>query len=134
LPSFGADVLDYQPNFSLVCALFFCYFVSAGTTWTQHIVLPLLLAERRYAAKTTTTSSNSDEPDLIYNHVSEYAPFFEIDAHWDHENNALTEFIETNHDRLNQRVFNTHLRWDIVCFQEKSVNINFSETNYLQSK
>ena len=49
-----------------------------------------------------------------YNHVSEYAPFFEIDAHWDHDRHCLIESIQRNHDALHQRVFNTHLRWEML--------------------
>lgn len=50
-----------------------------------------------------------------YEHVSDYAPFYEIDAHWEEEDNGLlAENVRKNHNRLGQRVFNTHLRWDML--------------------
>jgi hypothetical protein len=102
--------------------IFICSYPKSGTTWTQHIVLTLLLAERRHRATSDGNNSSSSasarndsaRPDLEYNHVSEYAPFFEIDAHWDHETNCLAKSIQSNHNRLNQRVFNTHLRWEML--------------------
>lgn len=64
---------------------------------------------------------------MDYNHVSEYAPFFEIDAHWDHAHNCLVKSVRENHDRLNQRVFNTHLRWEMLpksCQNNNNNNVN----------
>lgn len=95
--------------------IFICSYPKSGTTWTQHIVLTLLLAEKRYRslidakASDEATSSNLD-----YNHVSDFAPFFEIDAHWDHKENSLTQSVVQNHNNLNRRVFNTHLRWEML--------------------
>lgn len=78
--------------------IFIASYPKSGTTWLQHIVLSLLLA---------------DAPGLPpYNHVSDYAPFFEIDAHW--QGNELAHRIKTNHDKLGRRVFNTHLRFDML--------------------
>ena len=89
--------------------VFICSYPKSGTTWTQHIVLTLLLASRR-----CHPSPDDDEILSGYNHVSEYAPFFEIDAHWDHNRHCLIESIQRNHDALHQRVFNTHLRWEML--------------------
>ena len=89
--------------------VFICSYPKSGTTWTQHIVLTLLLASRR-----CHPSPDDDEILSGYNHVSEYAPFFEIDAHWDHDRHCLIESIQRNHDALHQRVFNTHLRWEML--------------------
>lgn len=65
-----------------------------------------------------TSSNNNDNTILSYNHISDFAPFFEVDAHWEapnnNNNNSLAEFIRDNHDRLNRRIFNTHLRWDML--------------------
>ena len=73
----------------------------------QHIVLSLLL---RHDAADSNHQNSSIIP--AYRHVSDYAPFFEIDAHWDR--NDLASWIQANHQRLGRRVFNTHLRWDML--------------------
>jgi len=103
----------------------------SGTTWTQHIVLTLLLADdRKYkiAASTdnnSTAASTTDDDDIAYNHVSDFAPFFEIDAHWqsspsNDSTKVLAESVRKNHDRLGRRVFNTHLRWDMLPKQREA--------------
>ena len=97
------------------------------------------MAERKYqllaAASTQADGSNkrdnndNGEQDLSYNHVSDYAPFFEIDAHWqsvssgdDNNNKILAESIRENHERLGRRVFNTHLRWDMLPKRKEGDN------------
>lgn len=67
-------------------------------------MLSLLLQHKRNA---------SQEIVVDYQHVSEYAPFFEIDAHWTN-GNELTSDIRKRHDCLGTRVFNTHLRFDML--------------------
>lgn len=54
----------------------------------------------------------TNDPIPDYNHVSDYAPFFEIDAHW--EGPELASRVRENHARLGTRVFNTHLRFDML--------------------
>jgi len=87
-----------------------------------------LLADRRYRIA-AAAAAGDEEDDIPYNHVSDYAPFFEIDAHWQ-ESSAnssssssdnttapmmeLAESVQKNHARLGRRVFNTHLRWDML--------------------
>eukprot|EP00581_Thalassiosira_minuscula_P012982 CAMPEP_0183722316 /NCGR_PEP_ID=MMETSP0737-20130205/14310_1 /TAXON_ID=385413 /ORGANISM="Thalassiosira miniscula, Strain CCMP1093" /LENGTH=367 /DNA_ID=CAMNT_0025952457 /DNA_START=25 /DNA_END=1124 /DNA_ORIENTATION=- len=88
--------------------IFICSYPKSGTTWTQHIVLSLVLASTR--AQQTNSNSNG----IDYDHVSEFAPFFDIDAHWDRNSASLEENIIANHDRLGRRVFNTHLRWEML--------------------
>jgi hypothetical protein len=51
-------------------------------------------------------------PPVAYAHVSEYAPFFEIDPHWDGD--QLVPWIREHHARIGRRVFNTHLRFDML--------------------
>jgi hypothetical protein len=68
----------------------------------QHIVLSLFLRHK----------ANMKDPIPDYNHVSDYAPFFEIDAHW--EGPELASSVRENHARLGTRVFNTHLRFDML--------------------
>lgn len=107
---------------------FICSYPKSGTTWTQHIVLTLLLADRKYkiaACADVNSNSSSTDSDLAYNHVSDYAPFFEIDAHWqssssDDKSKILAESVRKNHDRLGRRVFNTHLRWDMLPKQREA--------------
>ena len=89
--------------------VFICSYPKSGTTWTQHIVLSLLV---RSTSKKLT--NDEDRQNLDYQHVSEYAPFFEIDQHWDAESNDLIASVKVNQDRLGRRVFNTHLRWDML--------------------
>lgn len=72
----------------------------------QHMVLSLLFCQLR----------NLD-PTLIRDdkyHVSDYAPFFEIDAHWEKDSSQLIPSIRTNHDVIGRRIFNTHLRFDML--------------------
>jgi Sulfotransferase domain len=57
-----------------------------------------------------------------YEHVSDYAPFLEIDAHWTtatrNESGGnewqLIPSIQENHERIGRRIFNTHLRYDML--------------------
>jgi Sulfotransferase domain. len=44
--------------------------------------------------------------------VSDFAPFFEIDPHWNE--NGLIPDIQKRHEQLGRRVFNTHLRGDML--------------------
>jgi Sulfotransferase domain len=81
--------------------VFICSYPKSGTTWMQHIVLSLLAVDGG-AAKS-------------FSHVSELAPFFEVDAHW--ERDALASWIQDNHRSLKRRVFNTHLRFSMLPSQ-----------------
>lgn len=67
----------------------------------QHIILSILLQEKGGNSK-------------VFDHVSELAPFFEIDAHWEEE--ALASWIQDNHKTMlnGRRVFNTHLRFPML--------------------
>ena len=90
--------------------VFICSSPKSGTTWTQHIVLRLLVK----SASKGRDGGGGGGDDLQYSHVSEYAPFYEVDDHWDSQARDLNESIRTNHNRLGRRVFNTHLRWDML--------------------
>ena len=108
--------------------VFICSYPKSGTTWTQQIVLSLILADKRYESATSTADNTDDKADTTddniynddikqveeYNHVSDYAPFYEIDAHWESNTNQLTQQVRANHTKLGRRVFNTHLRWDML--------------------
>lgn len=85
--------------------IFICSYPKSGTTWLQHVVLSLLLADRRH----------SPDPPPPYSHVSDYAPFYEIDAHWEPgDAPVLLPAIRAAHRRLGRRVFNTHLRGEML--------------------
>jgi hypothetical protein len=83
--------------------VFICSYPKSGTTWCQNLVARIL------------TRSRGDEPapPESWSHVSEVSPFFEIDPHWDHENepSSLAANVVENHRRFvrGRRVFNTHL-------------------------
>mmetsp|Transcript_13079 Transcript_13079/g.23667 ORF Transcript_13079/g.23667 Transcript_13079/m.23667 type:complete len:139 (-) Transcript_13079:6-422(-) len=97
--------------------IFICSYPKSGTTWTQHIVLSLILAsmrQRKNGEDDSDGDGGSGGEDIDYDHVSEFAPFFEIDAHWSSNSSSLAENVRANHDRLGQRVFNTHLRWEML--------------------
>mmetsp|Transcript_34615 Transcript_34615/g.57095 ORF Transcript_34615/g.57095 Transcript_34615/m.57095 type:complete len:286 (+) Transcript_34615:1-858(+) len=74
--------------------IFICSYPKSGTTWTQNIVYTLV-------------SKGDDQ----FTHISEYAPFFEIDATWE-EGGELIASIARNHQKIQRRIFNTHLRWE----------------------
>ena len=97
--------------------VFICSYPKSGTTWTQQIVLSLLLVNNRLQKEKRDDGNNKNEhEDIIeYDHVSDFAPFYEIDAHWEESNSdSLDESVIHNHQRLGQRVFNTHLRWNML--------------------
>lgn len=129
--------------------VFVCSYPKSGTTWTQHIVVSLIVADRRQKQQQKQQQrvhggdGDGNDDILSYDHISDFAPFFEIDAHWepssshnDNENNSLVaEFIRKNHDRLNRRIFNTHLRWDMLPkLSEQQQQPDDSATTSLSSK
>ena len=70
-------------------------------------MLTLLIADKRHRTG----------EDVSFSHVSDFAPFYDIDAHWEAGEaggDDLIEGIRKNHERLGRRVFNTHLRWDML--------------------
>ena len=79
--------------------VFICSYPKSGTTWTQNIVHKLL--------------SNGVKN---LEHISESAPFFEVDAHWRTGEATLSPSVVAGHARANggRRVFNTHLLWSML--------------------
>jgi hypothetical protein len=118
--------------------IFICSYPKSGTTWLQHIILTLVLLDnhesniRRFPEKQLVSiqsipSANSSASPM-YQHVSDYAPFFEIDAHWDtNEVGNNVHWIRNNHAQLGRRIYNTHLRFDMLPTQ-KSTQCNATAT------
>lgn len=81
--------------------LFIASFPKSGTTWMQAIVYNLL------------SNGNQD-----FGHISEYSPFFEIVHTWELDGGTsegkVREKYEQNHQQIGWRVFNTHLRWEMM--------------------
>ena len=98
--------------------IFIASFPKSGTTWMQNIVYQLLAAER---LQLSTTNK-----ELPLNHISDYAPFYDIDAHWDEEDvdgaPRMVVKIRKAHEHLGYRIFNTHLRWDMLPHKTQSNN------------
>jgi len=74
--------------------VFICSYPKSGTTWMQNIVVTLL-----------TRGQHPDSNE----HISDFAPFFEIDKTWD---SATGLPVKTTEWPGGRRCFNTHLRWD----------------------
>ena len=91
--------------------VFICSYPKSGTTWMQHIVISLLMRHRMNSGM--SDGKQQIEP-LEYEHVGDYAPFFEVDQHWDAQRCDLIQSIQDNHTKLGRRVFNTHLWWKML--------------------
>lgn len=80
--------------------VFVCSYPKSGTTWMQHIVGSLV----------DRAAGGSGSPD---GHVSSRTPFFEIDPHWAGPGQLAPQLVE-GHSKLKRRMFNTHLRWEML--------------------
>jgi hypothetical protein len=101
--------------------IFICSYPKSGTTWTQHIVISLLLRHNKQIQK--KRSGTNTLHDIEYNHVSDFAPFFEIDPHWKRTTpGQFIPDIQKRHEQLGRRVFNTHLRGNMLPTQMKNRN------------
>lgn len=72
-----------------------------------NIVYQLLSCERKL-------QKNPNKDELPFDHISQYAPFYEIDPHWEESTDDLIPKSRTAHEALGYRIFNTHLRWDML--------------------
>jgi len=76
----------------------------------QNIVYQLLRASR------SLENDNNDKPLVLppLQHISDYSPFFEIDPHWKEDSDETIDKIQQAHETLGYRLFNTHLRHDMM--------------------
>lgn len=131
--------IDKCRNFPLLeTDIFICSYPKSGTTWLQHVTLTLILLHNHQINKKNTEEFSADEPLLllsipslptadsppVYQHVSDYAPFFDIDAHWDNDNpeSQNVGWIRDNQSRIGRRIYNTHLRFDMLPSSRKFEN------------
>jgi hypothetical protein len=77
----------------------------SGTTWMQACVYSLL--------------SGGNE---IFDHISDFAPFYEADRTWNSDGNVAEKYFE-NHINLGCRIFNTHLRWEKVAHGDNAIYV-----------
>lgn len=106
--------------------IFICSYPKSGTTWLQHVILTLILLDNHETNMKNAHFDSAETPLLsiqslptadsspIYQHVSDYAPFFEIDAHWNDKEARNVQWICDNHARIGRRIYNTHLRFDAL--------------------
>lgn len=77
--------------------LFIASYPKSGTTWLQAVCFSLLRLDKA-----------SEELEL--EHISEYAPFLEVDRSWeDTREPSLKSKYNEAHKRLGRRMFNTHV-------------------------
>jgi hypothetical protein len=124
LPITSAETLakckSLSPSHPSLDTIFIASFPKSGTTWMQNIVVQMLLLRQQQNSR--QQKINNDTKDgLPFTHISQYAPFYDIDAHWtttttqdDQAPNTLLPQFQEAHTALGARVFNTHLRWDML--------------------
>jgi hypothetical protein len=81
--------------------LFIASYPKSGTTWMQAIIYNLLT-----------------DGDQNFKHISDFSPFYEIENTWNLPNGMIKDIYDHRHSRLGWRVFNTHLRWDMMPKEE----------------
>ena len=78
--------------------VFVASYPKSGPTWMQHIV--------------HTLATNGASP---LSHISDACPFYDVDATWsDGDGAVLGEEVCSKHAKLGRRIFNTHLRWEMM--------------------
>jgi hypothetical protein len=97
----GLPISSDQPT------LFIASYPKSGTTWMQAIVYALL-------------SHGKTGLELV--HISDWSPFYEVDKTWE-VGGVLREDVSRNHTKLGVRVFNTHLRRDMLPAYAKSIYV-----------
>jgi hypothetical protein len=64
------------------------------------------------------TLSRGDE---TFSHISDYSPFYESNKTWD--NQEFVNRYTCNHERLGVRIFNTHLKWNMLPKGDQAIFI-----------
>jgi hypothetical protein len=89
---------------TLLRTIYIASYPKSGTTWMQCIVYQILTAG-----------------DESLSHISDFSPFYESNKTW--ENNDFIQLYQRNHQQLGWRVFNTHLRWNLIPKGPNSLSI-----------
>ena len=93
--------------------VFICSYPKSGTTWMQNIVAQIITqCERKKNGATGAT--------MKFKHISDVAPFLEIDPHWNHDRlddfgrPMHTDELYENFEKFERRTYNTHLPFELV--------------------
>ena len=93
--------------------VFICSYPKPGTTWMQNIAAQIITqCERKKNGATGAV--------MKFKHISEVAPFLEIDPHWNHDRlddfgrPMHTDALYENFEKFERRTYNTHLPFELV--------------------
>lgn len=89
--------------------VFVCSYPKSGTTWTQAVVAALLMPDQ----------ANGIE------HVSDVAPFLDIDAHWKDGTFVGTENSRRVREQTKRRAFNTHMLYEHLPTKSPRQDVRF---------
>ena len=134
------QTIDKCRNFPLLEKdVYICSYPKSGTTWLQHIILTLILLDNHESnvrksleePLLSLKSRPSSEAPPMYRHVSDYAPFFEIDAHWEENEARNVPWICSNHSQIGRRIFNTHLRFNMLPSLKADANSTTGSSKFI---
>lgn len=98
LPICSEDCLEMAKGLPTTAKdIFVVSYPKSGTTWTQNIVYQLVTAGARELS-----------------HISDYAPFFDVDRTWDPATKLPRDPAASNHAVIGRRIFNTHFWPDML--------------------
>lgn len=98
-------------------SIFIASFPKSGTTWVQACVFHLI-------AKELSLGKNKAEQGLSLDHISHYAPFYEIDRTWtEKEEPELVAAYNEAHATIKRRMFNTHLLPEMLPSSARAIYV-----------